>query len=670
MRNTGRKILYRKLWKHSRLGGLLDKLNLERAEVEAGWGYRPSGLAARGAAEGGNGRLLLMEDAFVRSMKPGGQTVYGLVADSRGIYYDAEGESNLVEALNQGERAGWMREGLDKAQGAKLIQRFCEVGASKYNWYPGDFAKPKKDYERGVMVVDQTRGDTAIGYGRVGAGDFDRMVDDALQENPGKPIYLRAHPDHRYRGKFSCFSERVFAEKRVIILPSDLSPKSCFEFCDEVYAATSLMGMEALLHGKIVKCYGWNFYAGWGLTIDRCTHPGQARRRKLSLEELFQKSYIEYSHYFDPDTNQSCSLERILDHIELQRKIAYENAGKWITTGWVPWKRHLAHGFLNSPGSDLVHAASFEVAKMEAGNHGKLLLWGSKESGNHQGKVIRVEDGFLRSAGLGATFHRPLSWVFDDLGIYFDPRQKSRLEQILQVTKFLETDLQDAGDLISFLGRNKLSKYNLGETDFEWSKDLAGGRKVVLVPGQVEADASIRYGSDLIKTNAELLKKVRQEEPTAFIIFKAHPDLVAGARHGQLLPLDAEGSADLVVSKGNVAEWLDRCDAVYTMTSTVGFEAIMRGKEVRTYGMPFYAGWGLSRDLQSCERRTRKLSLEELVCGALIMYPRYLNPNTGEFTSAMGVAALLATTGAVGERRAWYLRIVSGLKYWWVRSRR
>ncbi|WP_411825865.1 capsular polysaccharide biosynthesis protein [Luteolibacter sp. AS25] len=666
---------FRKLWKHPLLDGMAEKLELDSKQISVGWGYRPSGKSAKQQAERFGSEPLLLEDAFLRSMKPGSGKVYGLVADSRGIYYDASGNSDLIHALNSGEKSGWMRDAPDhdKVSINDLISRFCQSNASKYNWYPGDFLEVDRPQEMGIMVVDQTRGDTSIAYGGVEESDFDRMVRDALDEHPQKPVYLRSHPDHTYRGKHSCFSEWVFTEPRVKILPSNLSPAECFKFCDEVYAATSLMGMEALLHGRKVKTYGWNFYAGWGLTEDRCNKPGSERKNPVTIERLFQASYLQYSHFFDPDTGAPCGLDRILQHIELQREIAKENAGTCITVSWVPWKKTLAEGFFQSPGNTLIHADSPEELKQLAAAtpNSKLILWGSKqEPPENTLPVVRIEDGFLRSTGLGATFHRPLSWVFDDSGIYFDPTKPSRLEGILQDGNFSESEMIHAEEISNFLRKNRISKYNLAKSKINWNRDDAGGKKVILVPGQVELDASIKTGSPEVKTNGELLGKVRAEEPDAYIIFKCHPDLVAGARHGQLLPDGAEKIADLVVSDGNIIDWLELCDEVYTMTSTVGFEAILRGIPVRTYGIPFYAGWGLTRDHLSCPRRSRTLAVEELVCGALIRYPRYLNPVSGEFTTALQIARLLSLGETVGERRAWHLRIVSILKASWVKLAR
>jgi capsular polysaccharide export protein len=68
-------------------------------------------------------------------------------------------------------------------------------------------------------------------------------------------------------------------------------------------------------------------------------------------------------------------------------------------------------------------------------------------------------------------------------------------------------------------------------------------------------------------------------------------------------------------------------DEVHVNTSLAGFEALLRLKPVTTYGVPFYAGWGLTRDLGDVPaRRTRKRTLDELVAAALLLYPRYLDP--------------------------------------------
>ncbi|MES2922439.1 MAG: capsular polysaccharide biosynthesis protein [Verrucomicrobiota bacterium] len=648
----------------------MKRLELEGCDISVGWGYRPSGKAAiENAARSGRG-LLLLEDGFIRSLRPGSKVAYSLVADSQGIYYDAAGRSDLLVALDSGKPTGWLRaEGEPDVEA--LMSRFRELGISKYNWYPGEYSGARLPEETGVLVVDQTRGDTSHAYGGMTPEDFDRMIRDALDEHPDEPVYVRSHPDHRYRGKHSCFAPWVFDEPRIRLLPPDLSPAQCFSFCREIYAGTSVMGMEGLIHGCKVKTYGWNFYAGWGLTEDR-GRGGPARQNRMDLAALFKTAYLQYTHYFNPDTLESCGLDEILDHLALQKEMFLANRGQQVTVGFSSWKKKIALEYLRGPTTKIAQVASFDEAEKSFSNSdAQILVWGRRPEipENFKGRAVRVEDGFIRSKGLGAAFNFPYSWVLDHTGIYFDGGAPSNLENLFN-RGFNETDLAEARELIGVLREKRLTKYNLTGDGVSLDKNLVNGRKVILVPGQVEADASIAFGSPHVKSNIELLRRVRVAEPDAFLIFKAHPDLVAGARHGNVLPGGFSEVSDLAVTEGNVLDWLDVCDEVHTMTSTVGFEALIRQVPVVTYGMPFYAAWGLTTDRLECPRRQRRLTLEELVCGALMKYPRYLNPATGEFTTALKVTRLLTSGQAAGDERAWHLKFVSFLKRLWVEAAR
>ncbi len=657
---------FRKLGRHPLLESIVGRLDLAGKPVHAGWGMRPSGRAAVKAAAVSGEALLLLEDSFVRSIRPGhGGPVYGVIADSCGIHYDASGESDLLTALDSGNPSGWMRsEGNDNP--AALMGRFRQLGASKYNWFPGEYYDEPLVEKSGILVVDQTRGDMAIRRGGLEAGDFDRMLRAALDECEGAPVYLRAHPDHLFRARKTCFSAGLLADSRVRLLSPELSPAQCFSFCRTVMVGTSLMGMEALIHGCKVVTFGLPFFAGRGLTDDRGTLiPG---RRPLGLTELFDAAYLRYCHYFNPDTKEPCGLGVILDHLQLQKEMFRRNRGLTLSVGFSPWKKQIVPGYLLSPAGSVAQVAAMDEVKNIPGHeNARLLVWGRRPEipPIFQGRAIRVEDGFIRSKGLGAAFNFPYSWVLDSRGIYFDPTAPSDLEDLLN-TGFTESDLREAAHLIEILREKRLTKYNLIGDEITLDPEKTRGRKVILVPGQVEADASISYGSPVLKSNIELLRAVRAAEPEAFLIFKAHPDLVAGARHGSVLPGGYDGLSDLAVTEGNVLDWLDVCDEVHTMTSTVGFEALIRKVPVVTYGMPFYAAWGLTIDRLECPRRTRRLTLEELVCGALMKYPRYLNPATGEFTTALKVTCLLTSDSAAGDQRAWHLKTVSKLKKLWV----
>lgn len=660
--------LYRKVLRHPLLPAFLAARDPREPTVHVGWGLKPSGRSAIRSARGSGNPLLLLEDAFVRSLRPGMDgACYGLLADSRGIHYAPDGGSDLIAAIESGEPRGWMRPGdPDGTPAGDLMRRFREVGASKYNWFPGEFRDADIPDETGVLVVDQSRGDASIRHGGMDGSDFEVMLRTALEGFDGCPVYVRAHPDHVHRRKHSCLPERLLSDKRVRLLPPDLSPARCFSFCHTVLVGGSLMGMEALVHGCRVLTFGRPFFAGWGLTEDRAEISGRTARPRI--EDLFEAAYLRYSHYFDPDTTEPCGLGAILDHIELQKDMFRRNRGISVAIQFSPWKREIVPAYLRSPAGDVRHVGSVDEALPAAGKPDtRFFVWGrwTEVPEPLADRTSRVEDGFLRSRGLGASFNFPYSWVVDSRGIYFDAGSPSDLEAIYQ-DGFSAEDLDQARELITILREMRLTKYNLAGGEVALDAAAVGGRKVVLVPGQVEADASIAFGSPELKSNLALLQRVRELEPDAYIVFKAHPDLVAGARHGNVLPPGFAEACDLAVTEGNVLDWLDLCDEVHTMTSTVGFEALIREKPVVTYGMPFYAGWGLTTDRLTCGRRTRRLTLDELVCGALIRYPRYLNPDTGEFTTAVKVARLLVSPHAAGDRRPWYLKRVSQLKRWWV----
>lgn len=239
-------------------------------------------------------------------------------------------------------------------------------------------------------------------------------------------------------------------------------------------------------------------------------------------------------------------------------------------------------------------------------------------------KRIFLEDGFLRSVGLGADLIRPLSWVVDHQGIYYDASRPSDLENILQATVFSADTLQRASALQQQLVTTGLTKYNVGSQ--RWQRPAAAeGRALVLVTGQVETDAAIRLGAPGITTNLALLQAARAAHPSAWVIYKPHPDVVAGLRNSGAREGDAVQWCNQIVTDVSMGALLDVVDVVHVLSSLAGFEALLRGKKVVCHGLPFYAGWGLTHDVLSTPRRTRALTMDELVAGVLLQYPRYVS---------------------------------------------
>ena len=243
---------------------------------------------------------------------------------------------------------------------------------------------------------------------------------------------------------------------------------------------------------------------------------------------------------------------------------------------------------------------------------------------------VFLEDGFLRSVGLGADLVRPLSWVVDARGIYYDASGPSDLEFMLQNDHFSDDLLQRAAALRTRLVASKLTKYNVGAQT--WQRPvMAQGRvqELVMVVGQVETDAAIRLGAPGINTNLALLKAARLAHPKAWLIYKPHPDVVAGLRRSGQNEAEATHWCNEVVTDAPMGEMLETVDAVHVLSSLAGFEALLRGKKVFCHGLPFYAGWGLTSDALALPRRSRQLSLDALVAGTLLLYPRYVSRDTG-----------------------------------------
>jgi capsular polysaccharide export protein len=122
---------------------------------------------------------------------------------------------------------------------------------------------------------------------------------------------------------------------------------------------------------------------------------------------------------------------------------------------------------------------------------------------------------------------------------------------------------------------------------------------------------------------------------------------VSGLRKYGANENSALAGADEVVPAVSMSALLGQVDEVHVISSLAGFEALLHGVKVVCHGRPFYAGWGLSEDVDPPPCRTRRLSIDEIVAAALILYPRYLHPRRGYFMSA---------EEAVDELQSWRLK--------------
>ncbi len=545
-----------------------------------------------------------------------------VVIDDTGIYDDARAASRF-ERLAGADHSPAQRE-----RARKLIALWRNGRLSEFNDAREDTERLPATY---VLVIDQPVNPRSISSALAQPSSFDLMLDTALAEHPGCTILVKPAPESR-RGYLNIGKARL--SPKVQFLFSDIHPAALMERAQAIYTVSSHLGFEALLWGKPVRTFGLPFYAGWGLTLDIL--PAPSRRRPIALEDFVHAALVEYSRYRHPETGLGCEVEAILDWLALQRRMRERFPATLYAAGFSLRKRRFVRDFLQGSSVHFVRDAK------QAPGDAPLVLWGRQPEqagsdhscavGKPEAKrtVIRLEDGFLRSVGLGAGLVRPLSWVLDCRGIYYDASLPSEIEHLLETAQF-DPNLHDrAASLRKVLVAGGVTKYNL---DVQPWKRPPGSGKVILVPGQVENDASIRHGAPGIKTNLGLIQAVRAANPEAYLVYKPHPDVVAGLRSGGEGEDEAPNWCDELVSGAPMGQMLLDVDEVHVLTSLAGFEALLREKSVTCHGQPFYAGWGLTTDIIPIPRRTRKLSLDALVAVTLILYPTYISRVTRHFTT-------------------------------------
>lgn len=596
----------------------------------AGWGRKKSFFKAQKMAQKYNISTLCLEDGFIRSMGLGvdGCQPLSIVIDEQGIYFDAYHPSTLEQLI--------VGEGANSERAIKAIAKIKAYQLSKYNHAPVISLKNRHP-QKNILVVDQTYGDQSIRGAGATPAHFHQMLQQAKKDHPDGTIWLKIHPDVISGKKKGHYSVDVLQNDQVQVITEACNPVALLEQMDEVYVVSSHMGFEALMLNKKVHCFGVPWYAGWGLTNDQYAPMDilKGRRQvKRTIAQLFSAAYFKYARYVDPNSGQRCELEDILDVIARQKFWAEQLRGEVHAWGFSPWKQGFIRQYLKHVTNritflSVMSAKDWIFQRSTLSQH--VVLWGYKEpkrfksADTTHAKIWRMEDGFIRSIGLGANLIRPLSLVLDDQGIYYDPNQPSRLETILNNIQLLPEQQQRAQQLRLKIVCQHLSKYNVGEAE-SWP-DIPQGKTVILVPGQVEDDASVQLGGCGIFSNLELLKAVRSNKPDAWIIYKPHPDVEAGLRPGKIVTEMLHKYANSVIYKLDMPSCLDKVDEIHTISSLTGFEALLRQKKVYCYGLPFYAGWGLTEDRINCERRQKRLTLDELVYGVLISYPLYKLPD-------------------------------------------
>ena len=684
-----------------------DTLKFRKADSDelptfAGWGHKKSYRRARRVASKLNQPVISVEDGFLRSLTSGIHSRYGcsIVIDTQGIYFDARSANDLDTFIIE-RMANWTPAKADRANHA--IQQILTHKLSKYNATTSclnlnEMAGNKEVDIEHVLIIDQVAGDASIEGAGATAKTFRQMLKTACLNHPNSHIWIKTHP-----AKVGYLTPKVVAkvikslpkslksslQNRLHILNQPANAIALLEQVSDVYTVSSHMGFEALMLGKTVHNFGRAWYAEGGLTDD--THLKKVLPKKLikqvqqrherikrganlpsniapTLTQLFYASYIDYARYADPASGQGCDLETVIHWLATNSHWRKRLPDTMTIYEFSRWKLPFVRAFLQPMTIERSKAVN-EILTIKPKprwrnrlhpNHftadlsQDVLVWGLKQRQTLEAKrsalmnvandsnIWCMEDGFIRSNGLGATLLAPLSVVLDATGIYYDATRPSDLEYLLKNSRPLtEEQTVRVEALRERLLAMKVSKYNVGQSA-TFATMGAHNRQRILIVGQVEDDLSVKHCLSPITTNADLIKQVRADNPKAYLVYKPHPDVEAGLRMGKVdkrtLKLVDEIAHDMAMP-----DCLDAVDAVHTISSLTGFEALLRSKTVTCYGLPFYAGWRLTRDRdvtspdvdivtareQTLERRQRQtpLTLNQLIHSTLIDYPLYRLPD-------------------------------------------
>lgn len=571
----------------------------EKVTAYLAWGYKPAGFRSKLYAQKHNKPCYVVEDGFLRSLysSKASKTPLSIVFDKKGAYFDAsivtDLEELLVKKIVTSEQKKEAREAIDFFTKNRL-SKYCITTPPPTSNFDTHLLKSA------IVLIDQTLGDASLEYGGVSQENIPSIVEDILANNKDKKIFLKTHPDVIFGKSESCFSSLIQNE-RITKIPNDIALIDIFNQKPQIIALTSLAGFEALLHGCEVTCYGLPWYCGYGLTLDKHNDAKivAQRRKPLSLEEIFYLAYMVYPLYLDPNTLQKGNfwdvayyLSRCIKHIE-------KLSGTIYAFGFRPWKQKDVLPFFKTPFNQVLYVKNAEQAienkAILDNKNAKILVWSYKnqedidiiKSHNPNIPILRCEDGFIRSYGLGSDFIKPYSLAIDKNELYFYHSQDNPSEiQALLKEKSLPYIQEQVKNLHNAIIANSINKYNL---EVIKSLPIKTTKRKILAIGQVDGDASLKYGTDnnaIALSNQYLLDYAKSTYPDDFIIYKPHPDVISGNRGGMIKnPYDY---CDYYAAEESVLSCIESSDIVITMTSLSGFEALIREKKLDILGHPFY----------------------------------------------------------------------------------
>ena len=245
-------------------------------------------------------------------------------------------------------------------------------------------------------------------------------------------------------------------------------------------------------------------------------------------------------------------------------------------------------------------------------------------------KISRVEDGYLRSFDLGKEHNQANSLVIDNESLHFDKNGKSIIHELISEEIDEKITNQHAEYFIKFCKNNFITKYsaiNKKHLDtIEQINILFPAANFVGVVGQKPNDKSMIYGNPKSYSNFSIFYKALKENKDSLILFKQHPDVVGNLLTDILIRLFCIFSKRTFFINDKFLSpiyFINKSNVIYTISSTIGFEALIHDKKTVVFGTPFYAGYGLTEDRVKIKRKKKLITKEQLIYNYIYRYCKY-----------------------------------------------
>lgn len=273
------------------------------------------------------------------------------------------------------------------------------------------------------------------------------------------------------------------------------------------------------------------------------------------------------------------------------------------------------------------------------------------KNGKIEKPIIVLEDTFFRSIDLfqkgkskeyNDRWALPVGYTISNFA-HYDIRGHGTLEKMLtdDFRPLSNSQINRTRSVIDYIKTHKLSKYNNQWNNLSRpiSNKLKTKERKIIIVDQALNDQSVVLSKADKRVFELMLRCALKITPHVFI--KIHPEQLVGRRKGYYNVVDDNEyqvyitkekfpTLTLIGESVNPIELLEQFDEVWTVSSQLGFEALMLGKKVVCFGAPFYSGYGLTHDMVNHKvfefRKEYKRTIEDIFYTTYIRYSHYFNP--------------------------------------------